>query len=258
MQLLNYIFKYSLSLLLLIIIYSTAILVGIFNRSAAWKLVVAWNRIFLKLFGVETNLIFTNKKMDLNKGFVMIGLTQQSLLDPIIGIAASPKMFKSIWNIEYALIPFIGWISWFFGWIIIRQNQIQSRGQFKKAEAYIRKGGIVYLSIEGKRSLDASLSPYKKGPVILAIQAEASIVPVIVLGSYHCLPFGAWKIQPGKVVMRVLDEIKTDGMRYEDRDLLIAELRQIAERELEKWLINQDDLHLSESSKKNDPIRTNR
>ena len=165
----------------------------------------------------------------------MVGLTQQSLLDPIIGIAASPKMFMSIWNVEYALIPFIGWISWLFGWVIFRQNQKQSRSKFKKAEAYIRQGGVVYLSIEGRRSIDGSLSSYKKGPAILAIQAEANIIPIIVLGSRNCLPFGEWRIRSGKVVLKVLDEVKTDGLNYEDRDLLISKLREIAERELLAW-----------------------
>ena len=235
MQYLNYVLRFSVSLLLLILIYSTAILIGPFNRFAAWKLVVTWNRFFLRLFGVEPAVEFTDKNIDLNTGCVMVGLTQQSLLDSIIGIAKSPKMFMSIWNIEYALIPFIGWISWLFGWVIIRQNQKQSRKKFKKAETYIRQGGSVYLSIEGRRSIDGSLSPYKKGPAVLAIQAEAKIIPIIVFGSRNCLPFGEWKIRPGKVVLKILDEVKTKGMNYEDRDLLVNKLREIADRELSAW-----------------------
>jgi len=241
MQFAYYVFRYGVSLLLLIFIYSAAILIGPFYRPAAWDLIVTWNRLFLRIFGVEPTVEFTDKNIDLNTGGVMIGLTQQSLLDPIIGIATSPKMFMSIWNIEYALIPFVGWISWIFGWVILRQNQEQAIRKFKKAEAHIRKGGLVYLSIEGKRSIDGSLSPYKKGPVILAIQAEAKIIPIIVLGSRNCLPFGEWRIRPGKVVLRVLDEVRTDGMNYEDRDLLVSKLREIAERELAAWEMDHTD-----------------
>ncbi|MFZ5564377.1 MAG: lysophospholipid acyltransferase family protein [Thermodesulfobacteriota bacterium] len=241
MQFAYYVFRYGVSLLLLIFIYSAAILIGLFYRPAAWDLIVTWNRLFLRIFGVEPTVEFTNKNIDLNTGGVMIGLTQQSLLDPIIGIATSPKMFMSIWNIEYALIPFVGWISWIFGWVILRQNQEQAIRKFKKAEAHIRRGGLVYLSIEGKRSIDGSLSPYKKGPAILAIQAEAKIIPIIVLGSRNCLPFGEWRIRPGKVVLRVLDEVRTDGMNYEDRDLLVSKLREIAERELAAWEMDHTD-----------------
>lgn len=237
MKLPSYIFKYCASFILLIFMYPAAILIGIACRPAAWKIIVAWNQLFLKMFRVDVAVEFKNKHIDLDAGGVMIGLTQQSLLDPIIGMAASPRMYMSIWNIEYALIPFIGWISWIFGWVIIRQNRSQSIRQYKKAENYIRKGGAVFLSIEGKRSIDGSLSRYKKGPAILAIQAEAMIVPLIILGSRNCLPFGEWKIRPGRVMIKVLDEITTKGMKYEDRDLLVNRLRKTAEHELEVWNI---------------------
>jgi 1-acyl-sn-glycerol-3-phosphate acyltransferase len=66
--------------------------------------------------------------------------------------------------------------------VIIRHLPNQAKKKFKKAESFLRKGGLVYLSIEGKRSFDGSLSPYKKGPALLAIQANAKIFPVIILG----------------------------------------------------------------------------
>lgn len=232
MNLLSYLLRYLISFLLLILFYSIAILVGLISRSAAWQIIILWNRIFLKMFGVEVIVEFENKNFDFSSGGVVVGLTQQSLIDPIIGQLIAPKVFMSIWNIEYALIPFIGWISWIFGWVIIRQLPKQSRRKIKKAESYLRKGGLVYLSIEGKRSIDGSLSPYKKGPAILAIQANAKVIPVIIHGSNIILPYGEWKIRPGKVKLKVLNEISTDGMEYEDRDLLINKLRELAEHEL--------------------------
>ena len=88
------------------------------------------------------------------------------------------------------------------------------------------------MSIEGRRSKDGSLSPYKKGPVILAIQAQAKIVPVLIHGAGNCLPHGKWRIRPGKVTIRFLEVISTDNMQYEDRDKLVSTLRTLAEKEL--------------------------
>ena len=235
MKIFSYLFRYLISFLLLILMYSIAILVGLISRSAAWSIIVNWGRIFLKMFGVEVIVEYENQYFDTSSGGVVVGLTQQSLLDPIIGQIIAPRVFMSIWNIEFALIPFIGWISWIFGWVIIRQLPKQSKRKITKAESYLRKGGFVYLSIEGKRSINGSLSPYKKGPAVLAIQANAKIIPVIFHGSYNCLPYGEWKIRPGKVKVKILNEISTEGMTYEDRDLLVGKLRKIAEQELLLW-----------------------
>ena len=235
MKLISYLFRYLISFLLLILMYSIAILVGLISRSAAWLIIVNWGRIFLKMFRVEVIVEYENQDFDTSSGGVVVGLTQQSLIDPIIGQIIAPSVFMSIWNIEFALIPFIGWISWIFGWVIIRQLPKQSKRKIKKAESYLRKGGLVYLSIEGKRSINGSLGSYKKGPAVLAIQANAKIIPVIIHGSYRCLPYGEWKIRPGKVKVKILNEISTEGMKYEDRDLLVGNLRKLAEQELLLW-----------------------
>jgi 1-acyl-sn-glycerol-3-phosphate acyltransferase len=76
------------------------------------------------------------------------------------------------------------------------------------------------------------LGKYKKGPVVLAIQANAKIYPVIIKGSRDCLPYGQWKILPGKVTIKGLNEISTAGMSYENRDQLVRQLREMAKKEL--------------------------
>ena len=87
----------------------------------------------------------------------------------------------------------------FFGWIIIRQRPKQAKKTLEKAVSYIQNGGVVYLSMEGRRSKTGSLGLYKKGPVVLAIQANAKIIPSIIQGSSKCLSYGEWKIKSGKV-----------------------------------------------------------
>lgn len=86
---------------------------------------------------------------------------------------------------------------------------------------------------EGKRSKDGLLSAYKKGPVVLAIKAKARIIPIVVHGSKNCLPYGEWKIRPGKVIIKFLKEIPSAGLRYEDRNLVIDQLRELAEKEMQ-------------------------
>jgi 1-acyl-sn-glycerol-3-phosphate acyltransferase len=233
MSALNSLIRYLLSILMLFPMYSCAILAGLIYKPAGWHIMASWNRLFLKIFGVKVSCKYEKQDMDFSSGGVVIGLTQQSILDPIIGIAVAPKIFMSIWNIEYALIPFVGWVSWLYGWVIVRQWPRQAKSRLKKAENYIREGGLVYLSIEGRRSKDGSLNPFKKGPVVLAIQSQANIFPVIVHGSKNCLPYGEWKIRPGEVTMKFLKPFSTEGMNYEDRDLVIGVLYEMAKREMQ-------------------------
>jgi 1-acyl-sn-glycerol-3-phosphate acyltransferase len=241
MNLFSHLLRYFSALLALIFMYSLALLVGFIDRSTAWRIIVKWNRFFLTLFSVEIVVEYASRDIGLSSGFVVVGLTQQSLLDPIIGQVVAPRIFFSIWNVGYALIPFIGWITFFYGWVIIRQWPKQAKKQIEKAISYVHEGGIVYLSIEGKRSKDGSLGPYKKGPAVLAIQANAKIIPVIVHGSRDCLPYGEWRIRPGKVTVKFLEEISTDGMGYDDRDFLVDQLRKIAEQEIQSWSSSSND-----------------
>lgn len=120
----------------------------------------------------------------------------------------------SIWNIEYALIPFFGWVTVLLGWIIVRQRPEQSKIQLRKAALHARNGGLVHLSAEGKRSLNGELNPYKKGPVVLAIESQAPIYPLYIGGSRHCLPVGEWRIRPGNIVLRYSEPISTKGLTY--------------------------------------------
>ena len=90
------------------------------------------------------------------------------------------------------------------------------------------------MSIEGRRSKNGSLSQFKKGPVVMAIRAQAGIVPVIIYGTKEVLGYGNYRIKPGKVVVRLLKKIHTNGMKYEDRVILLNQLVALAENEVPK------------------------
>jgi len=84
------------------------------------------------------------------------------------------------------------------------------------------------ISIEGRRSKDGNLNEYKKGPVVMAINNQSDIVPMIIEGTYQALPYRSLYIQPGNIKMRFLEPISTEGKTYEDRDYLINQLLSLA------------------------------
>jgi 1-acyl-sn-glycerol-3-phosphate acyltransferase len=168
-------------------------------------------------------------------GCVFTLLSQNSLLDGPVGISVIPKPCRGIVNLEYAIIPFFGWAMWVFCWVIIRQWPKQAKKALAKVETFLRDGGNVWMSIEGKRSKDGSLSKFKRGPAVMAIRAQAKIVPVIIQGTKECLGYGMWRIRSGKVIIRFLEAIHTKNITYEDRNVLVERLFAIAEREVPKW-----------------------
>jgi 1-acyl-sn-glycerol-3-phosphate acyltransferase len=214
---------------------SVALLIAPLSVNSGWRIFRLWNRLALWVFGVVVETEYELSRSQLDGGGILVGLNQQSLLDPTAGYSAWNQRVMSIWNIEYALIPFFGWITVLLGWIIIRQKPEQAKRQLNKASKHAADGGLVYLSAEGKRSVDGNLNPYKKGPVVLAIESQAPIHPMYMIGSRRCMPAGEWKVRPGKIVMRCLAPIATQGLRYDDRDLLLQKLRSIGEAQHEHW-----------------------
>jgi 1-acyl-sn-glycerol-3-phosphate acyltransferase len=162
-----------------------ALIISPFSLNLAWRIIRRWKKSALAIFGIQVRLEFEEDPSQLDRGGIIVGLAQQSLLDPTAAYSIWDRRLLSIWNIEYALIPFFGWISFILGWVIIRQNKKQATRQLNKAAEYARNGGLVFLSAEGKRSADGRLNPYKKGPFVLAIQTQSTIHPMHVRGSRY-------------------------------------------------------------------------
>lgn len=235
MDTISQIARYVVAVAVMVPMLGVALIVAPFSGDMGWRFVRSWSKLALSIFGVEVEVDFEGDPSQLDNGGILVGLTQQSLLDPTAGYAAWNQRIMSIWNIEYALIPFFGWVTVILGWIIIRQNPEQAKAQLQKAARHAAEGGLIYLSAEGQRSKDGGLNPYKKGPVVLAIDSQAPIHPVYMIGSRECLPVGEWKIRPGKIVLRYLKPVSTAGLTYEDRNRLLEKIRSIGEAEHEYW-----------------------
>ncbi|MFT5575032.1 MAG: 1-acyl-sn-glycerol-3-phosphate acyltransferase [Bermanella sp.] len=227
--------RYALVIVLMVPLLGGALLIAPFSSNAGWRLVRIWSQIALRIFGIEIETHYEGGASQLKKGGVIVGLNQQSIIDPSVGYAGLDQRFMSVWNVEYALIPFFGWVSFILGWVVIQQWPSQAKRQIDKAAQYVAQGGLVYLSAEGKRSADGALNPYKKGPVVMAIRAQAPIHPLYISGSRQCLPPGEWKIRPGKIVVRFLAPMQTAGLSYDDRDELLHKISGLGKSSHRRW-----------------------
>jgi 1-acyl-sn-glycerol-3-phosphate acyltransferase len=89
----------------------------------------------------------------------------------------------------------------------------------------VRRGTSLLVYPEGTRSPDGRIQPFKKGPFILAIEAQVPIVPVAVEGSYRILRKHDWSVHPGTIRIRLGEPIPTKGLTVADRDDLVRRVR---------------------------------
>lgn len=139
----------------------------------------------------------------------------------VLAIAASLRWIKFVAKAELFRIPLFGKAMLSAGMIPIeRANRKAAFGSYSLATKRIEAGASVVVYPEGTRGNAYPLRPFKKGPFVLAIQAQAPIVPVVVYGQLAIQPKGQFRVTPGTIHLHYLPAIETSGMTYEDRDRL--------------------------------------
>ena len=227
MTLFLYITGLLIQLLVLIPWISCATLTGVIHQKSGMKLIRLWIKFLFYTFNVNITVENENESLQRLKGCVFTLLNQTSLLDGPIGVLVYPLPCMWLANIEYALIPFFGWCMWVFGWVIIRQMPKQAKRTLNKAVAFLENGGNLWVSIEGRRSKHGFLSPYKKGPVVLAIKAQADIVPIAIYGAKNCISYCNYTKKSKEVIIKVFEAIPTKGLEYRHRDIMVDKLQQL-------------------------------
>ena len=101
-----------------------------------------------------------------------------------------------------------------------RNNREQSLPAIERAAEALRNGSSFMIFPEGTRSRSGALLPFKKGGFIMAIKAQAPIVPTAILGARDAMHKGSFIIQPVTVKVKFSPPIETAGLTLEDRDRL--------------------------------------
>jgi len=71
------------------------------------------------------------------------------------------------------------------------------------------------------------LQRFKKGAFVLALQAQADIVPVAISGSGDIMNKSSMRIYPGTITVRFGEPIPVDLLTTENRDQLIRDTREV-------------------------------
>lgn len=213
--------------------FMALLLVSPFSRPAAWNIFRHWGRTAFRIFHITVSVRDDNNGNPGPNPHLYVWLNQSSLVDPFALVQVLPP-FYSVGNIEYAVMPFVGWAIVPLRFVVIvRQWKQQAIAGIERASRRLASGETWLISAEGARTADGKLLPFKKGPVVMAIKAQATVIPVAIQGARAVMPAGEWRIRPGHIEVHLLRALPTSGLKYADRDVLFQDLRKVAEQELD-------------------------
>ena len=200
------------------------ILVGLLDRSGrlSHAIVRLWGRLVLGAFGVRVDV----EGADAPSGPAVYAANHGSALDIPILFGYLPVDFRIIHKKSLYPVPVVGWHLFLGGHIPIdRGNPFKARRSLDLAAARIRGGISVAVFPEGTRSATDEVRHFKRGSLVLALNAGVPIVPVSLVGVKRVVPHGISTLRPGTVRIRIHREIPTAGRDAETADRLAEEVR---------------------------------
>jgi 1-acyl-sn-glycerol-3-phosphate acyltransferase len=144
---------------------------------------------------------------------------------PVLFKVLHPRM-RILYKAELHSFPLMGRILDAGGFVAVeRANREQAITAISQGADSIKSGNSFLIFPEGTRSRTGELLPFKKGGFIMAIQAQAPIVPIAVRGGRDAMRKGSAIVRPVKVTVRIGPPIPTAGLTLGDRDQLIERVR---------------------------------
>ena len=152
-----------------------------------------------------------------------------SNLDPVVLFPLLPSRVSAFIKRSLTKIPVLG-----YGMELARFIPVDRDGSVDAAAASVERAAQVLASglhivsfVEGTRSRDGRLQPFKKGPFYLAMESSAPVVPVTIRGTEKLMRKGSLKVYPGTV--RVIFHDPINPKDYATREELMVAVREAIE-----------------------------
>jgi 1-acyl-sn-glycerol-3-phosphate acyltransferase len=191
-----------------------------------------WSRVVLWAAGVK--VVVRNAQYIQPRGTPCVYVSNHVSWFEIFALASILPRYRFVAKKELASIPIFGRAAGQVAGIFIdRQNRKAAFDAYGEAAEQIKRGVAVAVYPEGTRGRSYELRPFKKGPFVLAISAQAPIIPVVSWGTREIQGKGDIAIRSGVCELTFLEPIPTTGLTYDDRDRLVEEVWGRMERVLE-------------------------
>jgi 1-acyl-sn-glycerol-3-phosphate acyltransferase len=150
----------------------------------------------------------------------------ESNVDPPVLFEALHRRLRILYKAELRRVPLMATLFDLGGFVAVeRADREKAMAAISRGAESLKAGNSFLIFPEGTRSRTGQLLPFKKGGFIMAIEAQAPIVPVAVQGGRASMRKGSAFVRPVMVLVRVGSPIPTAGLTMSDRDGLIARVR---------------------------------
>lgn len=152
----------------------------------------------------------------------------------VVILALKGVYYRFLVKREALYLPFFGWALWAGGFPFLdRQRGHRAIRTMSNVAKRIKRTGMSIVGFpEGTRNTTPGLLPFKKGSFVTAIELGAPIIPFVIQGAKAVQGRHAFRINPGTIRLTFFPPIPTEGMTYNDRDALIAHVRDVIEKGL--------------------------
>jgi 1-acyl-sn-glycerol-3-phosphate acyltransferase len=158
---------------------------------------------------------------------VVFCANHQSNVDPPVLFRVLHRRLHVLYKAELRKLPVLGRVFEVGGFVAVqRDNRDAAFASIERAAASIRSGNSFLIFPEGTRSKTDQLLPFKKGGLVMALRAQAPIVPVAIMGGRAAMQKGSAFVRPVHVTVRIGQPLETAGMTSDDRDTLINLVRE--------------------------------
>jgi 1-acyl-sn-glycerol-3-phosphate acyltransferase len=180
----------------------------------------AWTGV--RLAGVHVETIGLE---NLDPGTTYIFMSNHvSNIDPPSLLPLIPRRTSVMARHELFNYPVLGWAMRIGSLVPVdRGNREAGIAAVRAAEQVVKQGIHMTIYVEGHRSLDGKLLPFKKGPFYLAEQCQVPVVPVTIAGTHHVMPKKRFSIKAGVVTVTFHNPIRPS--EFGSREQLMDKVR---------------------------------
>jgi len=206
------------------------LLVALFFRKLPWLFAAARVGVHLGLFLSGVKLRIEGREHLQRSRAAIYAVNHASNVEPPLLFEALSPLFPRLsvlYKAELRKLPILVRAFDLAGFVPLeRNNPEQSLPAIVRAAEALRNGSSFMIFPEGTRSRSGALLPFKKGGFIMAIKAQAPIVPTAILGARDAMRKGSFIIQPVTVKVKFSPPVETTGLTLDDRDRLSDVVRE--------------------------------
>jgi len=187
----------------------------------------------IRLAGVRVETIGM-EKIDPARTYIFMS-NHASNIDPPLLLPLIPQRTSVMAKRELFRYPLLGTVMRMGALVPVNRGEREAGiAAVQVATKVVRQGISMTIFVEGKRSFDGKLLPFKKGPFYLAMESGAPVVPITIAGTHSVMPKRRFRIKPGWV--RVIFHDPIEPANFESRECLMEKVRRVIDSGLPREL----------------------